>query len=101
MRGVKALVLALILALGGAACGDDDGTEDTESPVLTDDAGDTNEDAGTTDDDTGDTGCTGGTGGGTGDDSPAPQGSPDPDATASGPDTGGGAIYDETPSVEP
>ena len=89
MKALKVLPLVAVLLLGGVACGDD--TEDatsTESPALTDNAGDE--------------GGTGGAGDTT-DASPGPVGSPDatPGGTASGPDTGGGAIYDETPSVEP
>lgn len=82
------LFLVALLALFGYACGngdDDDGeTTGDEVPALTDDAG------------------TGGAGTGGADASPGPMSSPDSSPATTDEDfTGGGAIYDETPSVEP
>jgi len=86
MKVRKVLPLIAVLLFASFACGDND-EDTTESPAVTDTAD-------VVDD---------GTGGTTQDGSPGPVESPDatPTGTADGPDTGGGAIYDETPSVEP
>ena len=90
MTKLKVLFLVAMLAVFGVACGDgdDDDAETTgdTSPTLTDEAGSD----GTADADT------------TGNE-PGPVGSPNasPATTGDDFDTGGGAIYDESPSVEP
>jgi hypothetical protein len=87
---LKVLLLVGVLAVGGVACGDPE--DDAASPLPSVSPVATNADAGT-----------GGTDSGTTGGSPGPVGSPDSSAqpTSTGEMTGGGGIYDETPSVAP
>ena len=92
MRALTKLALVGVLVFGGVACGNNGDDTADDAPVLSDNANSTQ-----------DEGTTGGSGTGS-DADPSPLESPKGSGAANGGDqydTGGGAIYDQTPSVAP